>query len=486
MKRVKAMCVTCPWLCVETKDSRDWSVFICNRERAFVDVYSPIDTFHPDLWRAAAAYFEGLDTADMTLPGGRYSCAKTLASRSLSFLAGLSLGQISHVVQLAISQKRILGYLNGAVVPYGRSQSKIKDDAAKHGAQVGSASGLKLADWNLLLHGMKEILANSSTAEHLSLSTIKRIFRSRFQAELSETALGHAKLSNLMQDPRLQSICTVDLHGNCYVVTKLETQAGAIRGQTHDAVPHRQLMPLASVQSEAQAPVGQTPLVSKAVAGAHAIAALLQESQGTSDQHPSAPEKRSVNSVSARAPWIKPLDTLEDEPALETSMPLMTPTPSAFGITQHWNRNSVLDAHMWETNCKAIGLVPPSQHLEQQNLRSVPSHGSNATIATESFQGTVSGSDDEHLTTPGVLEQNGYSVLNTFIHAQAVPPTPSLSAAATRSHSLPRNMGLANGAEKCVAVAEGKLAAHDATRRMPGNRLMSAAAAAATAAAVNN
>eukprot|EP00930_Biecheleria_cincta_P033136 TRINITY_DN2294_c0_g1_i1.p1 TRINITY_DN2294_c0_g1~~TRINITY_DN2294_c0_g1_i1.p1 ORF type:complete len:602 (+),score=105.40 TRINITY_DN2294_c0_g1_i1:71-1876(+) len=509
MKRVKAMCESCPWLCVETKDSRDWTALICNRERTFVDVYSPIDMYHPDLWLAAGAYFEGLATADMALPGGRYSCAKTLVSRSLPFLAGLSLGQICHVVQLAISQKRILGYLNGAVVPYDRSQSKIKDDAAEHRAQLGSGSrGVKVADWNLLICGMTQILADSSTAEYLPLSTIKRMFRSRFQAELSETALGHAKLSDLMQDLRLRNICTVELHGHCYVVTKLETKAAAIQSQTPVAAPNRQSMHLAAVQSAARAPVGQTPQaavihsqtpvaapnrqstplaavqskarapvgqVSDAVAGANAIAALLQKSQVsqvTPGQRAPATDSQPLSSLSARAKWVEPLDIVEGEPAPEASMPLMTPTPTAFGVVQHWHRNCVLDAHMWEISCRAIGLVPPCQ-----NLQSIPSRERNSTVA-ESSENTRTASE-ENLITPGMLEQNGYSVINTFIHEQAAPPTPSLSSAAARSHSLPRNMGLANDAEKRVAVAGGKLAAHDAKQRRPGNRLMSAAAAAA-------
>ena len=33
-----------------------------------------------------------------------------------------------HIVQLAISQKKLLGYLNGSVVPYSRSQSMVIRD----------------------------------------------------------------------------------------------------------------------------------------------------------------------------------------------------------------------------------------------------------------------------------------------------------------------------------------------------------------------
>jgi len=52
----------------------------------------------------------------------------------------------------------------------------------------------------------------------IPLSNIKRLFRSKFRKELSETSLGHAKLSELFQDPRLRDICTVRLQGHGYVV----------------------------------------------------------------------------------------------------------------------------------------------------------------------------------------------------------------------------------------------------------------------------
>jgi hypothetical protein len=83
------------------------------------------------MWSAAAAYFQLLSGDEMYLPGGRYTCAQVLQSRGLDFLEGRSLGQVCHIVQLAISQKKLLGYLSGSVVPYAFSQSKLKEEAAQ-------------------------------------------------------------------------------------------------------------------------------------------------------------------------------------------------------------------------------------------------------------------------------------------------------------------------------------------------------------------
>jgi hypothetical protein len=62
----------------------------------------------------------------------------------------------------------------------------------------------------------------------MPLSNVKRLFRSRFHMELSETALGYSKLSELLKDPRLQDICTVQLRGQGYVVVPRAAHAEVV------------------------------------------------------------------------------------------------------------------------------------------------------------------------------------------------------------------------------------------------------------------
>lgn len=50
------------------------------------------------------------------------------------------------------------------------------------------------------------------------LANIKRIFRARYHLDLSETMLGHTKLSELLQDPRLADLCSVELWNGSYAV----------------------------------------------------------------------------------------------------------------------------------------------------------------------------------------------------------------------------------------------------------------------------
>jgi hypothetical protein len=141
-------------------------------------------------------------------------------------------------VQLAISKKKLLGYLNGAVVPYAHSQSMVKENCAHlnapctasnskkaPGAAAAPGSSFTMATWETARQFLREILdrtASTGTLGMVPLSNVKRLFRSKFQTELSETMLGHSKLSELLQDERFSDICNVELQGNGYIVMQVQ------------------------------------------------------------------------------------------------------------------------------------------------------------------------------------------------------------------------------------------------------------------------
>merc|ERR1719236_201289 len=53
------------------------------------------------------------------------------------------------------------------------------------------------------------------------LSNVKRLLKSKFCIELSETMLGHSKLSELLQDDRFGDICAVKLQKHGYTVIQV-------------------------------------------------------------------------------------------------------------------------------------------------------------------------------------------------------------------------------------------------------------------------
>jgi hypothetical protein len=391
--RLREVCESCAWLVIQPESGAEWSVLLHYRPASFVDVYSPQDVYPAELWQAAAQYFETLDDAHMTLPGGRYSCALALQARGLPFLLGRSLGEVCHIVQLGISQKKLLGYLHGAVVPYGRSQSRLKDQCAVNQMACTSEGGEAndLADWETMRTFLREITSRLTPGvDSIPLSNMKRLFRTRFHKELSETALGHAKLSELLQDPRVHDLCAVRLQGHNYVVTPVAAP-----------VPRK----------------------------LHIADSLHQRSHASTTPTPMRNAQRST--LRERAQKVAPLSLDDALPSPPSGLPpCLTPAadvpapPSGLAATGH--QEKYVDAsvqtpspqHMWQSMC--LG-----RDFGKWN------------VASAENGETREATPGQLVLTPCTLGSLGFKVSNTFIQASVPPPTP-LRACVRRSRSVPR------------------------------------------------
>lgn len=223
---LRAACESSSLLQVVMGQGSEWTALLSDRATAdeqFVDIYSSEDPYPEGMWAALSAHLETLQSADTPLPGGRYSCAQALLDSELPLLSGRALGEVCHIVQLALTGRKLLGYLDGAIVPYSCSNSCAKDAAAEMGVGSGGNRTLPLASWEATHDCLVEILKGAVRKHRRSvpISTLKRLFRSRFHLELSETALGHTKLSDLLQDRRLRHICQVELQERGYVMIPL-------------------------------------------------------------------------------------------------------------------------------------------------------------------------------------------------------------------------------------------------------------------------
>jgi len=222
-KHLLRICKDCLLIRVEQEDGGDWSALIVNQPSNFIDCYCAEDAYPPSLWLHLNVYLQSLPEQE-SFPGGRYACALELRTRRLPFLAQFTLGQLCHIVQLAISQKRIFGYMNGLLVPYNRSQTILKEHAAEKGeahVPTSTAERLPLVSMDqakaCLVQLLSDVGRNPAT---MPLSNVKRLFRSRFGLELSETSLGHAKLCDLLSSDSFKDICCVRLDWNGYTVVQ--------------------------------------------------------------------------------------------------------------------------------------------------------------------------------------------------------------------------------------------------------------------------
>jgi hypothetical protein len=122
----------------------------------------------------------------------------------------------------------------------------LKDTAAEKYVH-NTAQQLPLATWSTARACLKEVLDSAvrKGKNEVPLSNLKRLFRSRFHVELSETALGYTKISDLLQDPQLSDICYVQLLERGYVVwpracplsARVQTSASFCRVDRRAMVP---------------------------------------------------------------------------------------------------------------------------------------------------------------------------------------------------------------------------------------------------------
>jgi len=87
----------------------------------------------------------------------------------------------------------------------------------------------RMADLETARRCIRTLLNNAASENDgvgtVPLSNVKRFLKSKFDIELSETKLGYAKLSDLLQDIKFSDICTVKLQKHGYIVVQVPSSA---------------------------------------------------------------------------------------------------------------------------------------------------------------------------------------------------------------------------------------------------------------------
>mmetsp|Transcript_141490 Transcript_141490/g.257145 ORF Transcript_141490/g.257145 Transcript_141490/m.257145 type:complete len:588 (+) Transcript_141490:92-1855(+) len=230
MVRLRTVCDGCELLRIDSSGVGDWAVTFADRVPDFVDVYDTSDPYSVKFWCEFVRYCNDCGNGPVCLPGGRYACARELAERQLPLFAGLSLGTLTHIVQLAL-HKKYLGYSNGSIVPYGMSQSMAKEQSAKFHIPCSQAKKVTaLPAVNLWqARSILSSILDTAPGKQLPLPNVKRQFRTNFFCELSETAFGYSKVSEFLQSPEMADICSLLLQGQGYVVVPAGSQRNGPR-----------------------------------------------------------------------------------------------------------------------------------------------------------------------------------------------------------------------------------------------------------------
>ncbi|CAK0883702.1 unnamed protein product [Prorocentrum cordatum] len=124
--------------------------------------------------------------------------------------------------------RSILGYKGGRVVPYRESDASVRERCAASALPVPSLPDAPqgVATWETVRVCLRELL--SRAGGEIKLPNVKRLFRSEFGVQLSETALGHQRVQDLLQDPRLCDVCVLHRRESVHMVLAVEPPAGPL------------------------------------------------------------------------------------------------------------------------------------------------------------------------------------------------------------------------------------------------------------------
>lgn len=223
-KVLRKACMHCWDLVVESKEATEYSVMPRGAQRTYIDVCSQVDKYSAEMWEEFGAYLSTLSAEDLGKPTGRYECARVLMQKDLPFFQGFSLGAVCHVVHLAVCTRRLLGYSKGALVPHKFCDAVLKETCALKLTPLGDGSTGRWATWDDLVPNLVTLLGMEEAG--ISISNVKPYYQSHFQAELSETALGHKRLQDVLQDPRVaEKVVLLKVNGSIRAALRPEVRA---------------------------------------------------------------------------------------------------------------------------------------------------------------------------------------------------------------------------------------------------------------------
>jgi len=167
--------------------------------------------------------------------------------------------------------------------------------------------------------------------EPIALSSIKRLFQTRFRLELSETALGYAKVSELLQDARMSDFARVELRAHGYVLLPVAVATPAL-AQPAEQPPTWSSLSLADCLKEDESQAQGEPSALHRRAGPIAPLSLDEieapaAASGGSAAEPSAPPSAAGPSAMRATPVASGTPARTPLPATPAMM-LFPETPS--------------------------------------------------------------------------------------------------------------------------------------------------------------
>jgi len=188
--------------------------------RGFVNPLSEEDPYDENLWIGFEKYLsklmkeerKGDEKPPYVFSRGRYGMACELRKRAvngdLDIFRRYSLGQLSHIIQLGITQRNLLAYENNELKPVAACKSRTH-------ALLGQPTESRVDDMPYIQNIAELVMCLSKLMpgkpkDRILLSMLKKNVKQVFGRRVDETALGCTKLSSVMELPAVQELFVLE------------------------------------------------------------------------------------------------------------------------------------------------------------------------------------------------------------------------------------------------------------------------------------
>jgi len=162
--------------------------------KGWVDIDASTDPYPEELWTSFAKYLED----GHAFAGGRYGMARYLMDKDLAFLKEYTLGEVCHLVQLAIQQRKIIAYHKKLLKPMSQA-TQLPVGGATTGEK--SPEGEEILNVDGLIRALFKTL--KKYPEGLRLDRMKQMIREECSLRLNEMTF---KCTKLIEVFRLEPI----------------------------------------------------------------------------------------------------------------------------------------------------------------------------------------------------------------------------------------------------------------------------------------
>uniref|UniRef100_A0A0G4HH69 HTH OST-type domain-containing protein n=1 Tax=Chromera velia CCMP2878 TaxID=1169474 RepID=A0A0G4HH69_9ALVE len=213
--------------------------------KGWVDPSSEEDPYPEAMWKELGHFLQlGMQENEkaMCFTGGRYGMAQKLKGMRLPFLRECSLGSLCHVIQLALTQRKLLAYEDGKIKPAVTCATCANALLGVPDTHCATASCITdMAELKILVALTLQVFPRG-----YNLSTLKRKLKHKFQKDLCQTVFHYTKLLDLMTSDEMKEVCIIEVHNAKHIhvmpnprAPSLALLKAACKGPIPEMIPER-------------------------------------------------------------------------------------------------------------------------------------------------------------------------------------------------------------------------------------------------------